>query len=109
MAESARENCIYCDGTGAPRTPTEMFDWEVFAAAGEGDELGASGSSSFQATAMDALRTAMRRMPDEAEVWGRIVHKVYDFGAVADDWSHREIFRAVMDQAGSVRFERVVS
>ena len=42
-------------------------------------------------------------------VRGLITHKVYDFGMVADDWSRREIFRASLDLAGSVRFERVTS
>jgi hypothetical protein len=97
MAESARQQ------------PEEMFEWEVFVTSGAGEELGPCGSSSFQATAMDALRTAMRRLPADACVRGLITHKVYDFGMVADDWSRREIFRASLDVAGSVRFERVTS
>jgi hypothetical protein len=109
MAESARQDCLYCEGPAALHQPEEMFEWEVFVASGAGEELGPCGSSSFQATAMDALRTAMRRLPADACVRGLITHKVYDFGMVADDWSRREIFRASLDVAGSVRFERVTS
>ncbi|GAA2875286.1 hypothetical protein GCM10010517_36130 [Streptosporangium fragile] len=104
MEASAREDCLYCDGA---KQLVEMFEWEVFLTAGGTDELGPCGISSGQATAMDTLRTTLRRMAAEATVWGRITHRVYDFGTVPDDWSRRVIFKATMDPAGEVRFERI--
>ncbi|YCK33219.1 hypothetical protein ACNF49_03665 [Actinomadura sp. ATCC 39365] len=57
---------------------------------------------------MDELRKAMRGMSEDAgAVLGRIVHSVYGLGAVRDETTRREIFRAYLDAAGSVRFERV--
>ncbi|MFI9594553.1 hypothetical protein [Nonomuraea sp. NPDC052265] len=57
---------------------------------------------------MDELRKAMRGMSvDAGAVLGRIVHSVYGLGAVPDEATRREIFRAYLDGAGSVRFERV--
>jgi len=99
---SAHEDCIYCGGT---EQLVEMFEWEVFTTAGT-DELGPCGVSSGQATAMDTLRTEMRRMESPATVWGRISHRVRDFSAVQDDWSRQVLFHATVDPAGSVRFER---
>ncbi|MEU8140696.1 hypothetical protein [Nonomuraea sp. NPDC048901] len=109
MASSAKEDCLYCDGPGQGGVLGELFEWEVRISIGDGDELGPCGSSPFQATSMDALRTAMRGMPDGACVRGRIVHSVCDFGAAPDDRSRREIFRAYLDPAGMVRFERVAA
>ncbi|MET9339348.1 hypothetical protein [Nonomuraea sp. NPDC003804] len=104
LATSVRQDCLYCEGAGVP---AERFEWEVFVGAKGGEALEASGTSPFQATAMDALRTAMRDLP--ANAWGQIRHQVYDVGAVADDHSSRIIFRAFLDAAGSVRFERVTA
>ncbi|MFF0867902.1 hypothetical protein ACFYUV_39505 [Nonomuraea sp. NPDC003560] len=56
---------------------------------------------------MDELRKAMRGMSDAGAVLGRIVHSVHGLGAVPDETTRREIFRAYLDAAGSVRFERV--
>ncbi|MFG1708697.1 hypothetical protein ACFLIM_36420 [Nonomuraea sp. M3C6] len=106
LAASAQEECLYCPGPA--ETPQERFEWEVRIDSGQGEALGPCGSSAFQATAMDELRRALRGMPQEAAVRGSIAHKVFDFGAAADGWSSREIFRAFLDPAGSVRFERVV-
>ncbi len=104
LATSVRQNCLHCEG---PDAPSERFEWEVFVNTKSGDRLEASGASPFQATAMDALRTAMRDLPSGA--WGQISHRVYDVGAVADDHSSRIIFRTFLDAAGSVRFERVAA
>lgn len=106
LAASAREDCLHCPTP--TEAPHERFEWEVRVASVQGDALGPCGSSGFQATAMDELRKAMKAMPREAEFRGSIAHAVYDFGAGADCWSRREIFRAALDPAGSVRFERVV-
>ncbi|MER6178592.1 hypothetical protein [Streptosporangium sp. NPDC001681] len=100
---SAQEDCIYCGGT---EQLVERFEWEVFITSGGTDELGPCGISSGQATAMDTLRTELRRMESPSTVWGRITHRVYDFGTVSDDWARRVIFHATVDLAGSVRFER---
>jgi hypothetical protein len=105
MELSAREDCLYCEGT---EQVVEMFEWEVFATAGI-DDLGSCGTSSGQAPSMDALRTALLRMAPNVTAWGRITHRVYDFGTVPDDWSRRVIFQATVDPAGSVRFKRVTS
>ncbi|WP_371781247.1 hypothetical protein [Streptosporangium subroseum] len=105
MELSAREDCLYCEGT---QQVVEMFEWEVFATAGI-DDLGPCGISSGQATAMDTLRTNLLRMAPNGVAWGRITHRIYDFGTVPDDWSRRVIFRATVDPAGSVRFKRVTS
>ncbi|MEU9835997.1 hypothetical protein AB0D67_31055 [Streptosporangium sp. NPDC048047] len=106
MEPSAREDCLYCDG---PSHVVEMFEWEVFLASEGTDELGPCGISSGQATAMDTLRATLRRLPPGAPAWGRITHRVYDFCTMPDDWSRRVIFRATLDAAGSVRFERTAS
>ncbi|MBF8192169.1 hypothetical protein ITP53_42130 [Nonomuraea sp. K274] len=107
LAASAQEDCLYCPGPA--ETPHERFEWEVRVDAGQGEALGPCGSCAFQATAMDELRKAMRAMPRDAAIRGGIVHKVCDFGAGADGWSSREIFRASLDPAGAVRFERVAT
>lgn len=106
MAATSREDCLYCDG---PEPPAEMFEWEVFVTVGGVDELGPCGANSGQATSMDVLRSEMRRVDagDPAIVWGRITHRVYEFGARPDDWVRRVIFRAAIDPAGAVRFQRV--
>lgn len=101
-AVSSVEDCLYCDG---PEEVAEMFEWETFATEGT-DDLRACGTSSGQATSMDMLRTALLRL-DSPTAWGRITHRVYDFGIVPDDWSRRVIFRATVDPSGSVRFERI--
>ncbi|MEV7012937.1 hypothetical protein [Streptosporangium sp. NPDC051022] len=85
-----------------------MFEWEVFLTAGT-DRLGPCGTSSWQASSMDALRMALRKLAPNTDAWGRITHRVYDFGLLPDDWSRRVIFRATVDPAGSVRFKRVAS
>ncbi|MEV6150542.1 hypothetical protein AB0L53_09385 [Nonomuraea sp. NPDC052129] len=103
MASNAVAECPLCEGPERGTTGGEAFEWEVRV----GDELRACGSSSFQATAMDELRKAMRRMPEGSSVRGRITHSVYGLGAVADEASRREVFRAHLDPAGSVRFKRV--
>ncbi|WP_405396254.1 hypothetical protein [Microbispora hainanensis] len=103
METSSREDCLYCDGG---QVLVEMFEWEVFVTADGTDELGPCGTSAGQATSMDELRTALRRMDPARQPWGRITHRVYDFGTVPDDWSRRIIFRATLDAAGQVRFER---
>ncbi|MEV4108123.1 hypothetical protein [Nonomuraea sp. NPDC049695] len=105
LAASAQEDCLHCPGSA--ETPQERFEWEVRITSEQGDALGPCGSSAFQATAMDELRKAMRGMPGDASIRGSIVHKVFDFGAGADGWSSRHIFRAYLDPAGSVLFERV--
>lgn len=107
MASSARTECDHCDGAEHAPPAGEAFEWEVRIGPGHGDELRACGSSRFQATAMDELRKAMRGMPEGTPVRGRIVRSVYGLGAVVDEVSRREIFRARLDPAGSVRFERV--
>ncbi|MGW0808344.1 hypothetical protein [Nonomuraea sp. NPDC002799] len=107
MATSAKEDCLFCDGSNQGGALGELFEWEVRLTAGQGEELGPCGASPFQATAMDELRKAMRGMPEGAAVRGRIVHSVRDFGALPDDHFRREIFRASLDPAGMVRFERV--
>ncbi|WP_449065465.1 hypothetical protein [Planomonospora algeriensis] len=111
---SAREDCLYCDSNDPSTQVVEMFEWEVFSTSAGVDELGPCGTNSGQATAMDTLRTALRRLAAEpaqagVTVWGRVVHRVYDFGTVPDDWSRRIIFTATVDPAGTVRFERVTS
>ncbi|MEV7804498.1 hypothetical protein AB0O28_16275 [Microbispora sp. NPDC088329] len=103
LATSSREDCLYCDGG---QVPVEMFEWEVFLTDNGTDELGPCGTSAGQATSMDELRKALRRMDPARQPWGRITHRVYDFGTVPDDWSRRIIFRATLDAAGQVRFER---
>ncbi|MEV0309311.1 hypothetical protein [Nonomuraea fuscirosea] len=105
LAASAQEDCLHCPGP--TETPQERFEWEVRITSEQGEALGPCGSSAFQATAMDELRKAMRSMPGDASIRGSIVHKVFDFGAGADGWSSRHIFRAYLDPAGSVLFERV--
>ncbi|MEV4363289.1 hypothetical protein [Nonomuraea sp. NPDC049625] len=105
LAASAQEDCLHCPGPA--ETPQERFEWEVRISSEQGDALGPCGSSAFQATAMDELRKAMRGMPGDASIRGSIVHKVFDFGTGADGWSSRHIFRAYLDPAGSVLFERV--
>jgi hypothetical protein len=106
LAASAQEDCLHCPTTA--EVPQERFEWEVRVTSPQGETLGPCGSCGFQATAMDELRKAMKAMPPEVEFRGSIAHAVYDFGAGADCWSRREIFRASLDPAGSVRFERVV-
>ena len=106
MEQSAQEDCLFCEGQ---RQLVEMFEWEVFVTSEGTDQLGPCGISSGQATAMDTLRTTLARMSSNAAVWGRITHRIYDFGTMPDDWSRRVIFRAAVDPAGSVRFERVAS
>ncbi|MEU6409404.1 hypothetical protein [Microbispora sp. NPDC046933] len=103
LETSSREDCLYCDGG---QVLVEMFEWEVFVTADGTDVLGPCGTSAGQATSMDELRTALRRMDPARQPWGRITHRVYDFGTVPDDWSRRIIFRATLDAAGQVRFER---
>ncbi|MFC4013929.1 hypothetical protein ACFOY2_42360 [Nonomuraea purpurea] len=107
MAASAKEDCLHCDGLDQGGALGELFEWEVRITASQGEELGPCGASPFQATAMDELRKAMRRMPEGAAVRGCIVHSVRDFGALPDDHFRREIFRASLDPAGMVRFTRV--
>ncbi|MFI6989581.1 hypothetical protein [Nonomuraea wenchangensis] len=102
-ATSSQEDCLYCDGG---QLLVEMFEWETFLTNAGTDELGPCGATSGQATSMDELRKALRQMDPAREPWGRITHRVYDFGTVPDDWSRRVIFRATLDLAGSVRFER---
>jgi hypothetical protein len=103
LAASAQEDCLHCPGPA--ETPQERFEWEVRVPSEQGDALGSCGSSAFQATAMDELRKAMRGAGD-VSVRGLIVHKVFDFGAGPDALSSRHIFRAYLDPAGSVLFER---
>jgi len=107
MASSAVTECRRCDGPGRVCPEGEVFEWEVRVSAGHGEELGACGSSPFQATAMDELRKAMRGMPAGPSVRGLIARSVYGPGAVQDTMSRCEVFRARLDPAGSVRFERV--
>ncbi|MEU6793993.1 hypothetical protein ABZ907_20040 [Nonomuraea wenchangensis] len=104
LAASAQEDCLHCPGSA--ETPQERFEWEVRIPSEQGDALGACGSSAFQATAMDELRKAMRSVPGDVSVRGSIVHRVFDFGAGSDALSSRQIFRAYLDPAGSVLFER---
>ncbi|MBB2914816.1 hypothetical protein FHS43_006128 [Streptosporangium becharense] len=106
METSSREDCLYCDGA---EQVIEMFEWEVFLSANGTDQLGPCGTSSSQAASMDDLRMALRRLAANTGAWGRITHRLYDFGTVPDDWSRRVIFKATVDPAGSVRFERVAS
>ncbi|SDR05745.1 hypothetical protein [Thermostaphylospora chromogena] len=103
-AASSLEECLYCDGA---ESLVEMFEWEVFLTADGTEEFGPCGTTSNQATAMDELRKALRRADPARRPWGRITHRVYEFGAVPDDWSRRVIFRACLDGAGQVRFVRV--
>lgn len=105
LAASAQEDCLFCDGP--TETPREGFEWEIRIRSESGETPGPSGWSAFQATAMDELRTAMRGMSRETVVQGIIRHTVFDFGAGEHPWTQREIFRANVDPAGSVRFERV--
>ncbi|MFB4288968.1 hypothetical protein ACBI99_15095 [Nonomuraea sp. ATR24] len=105
LAASAQEDCLSC--TGTPETPREGFSWAIRVLTENGEVAGPMGWSAFQATAMDELRTAMRAMPREASIQGSIRHTFYDFGAGESAQSQREIFRAYVDPAGSVRFERV--
>ncbi|MGW7483482.1 hypothetical protein ACWGH8_33415 [Nonomuraea muscovyensis] len=107
VASSAQAECDHCDGAEHAPPAGEVFEWEVRVGAGAADELEACGSSPFQATAMDELRKAMRGMPAGAPVHGRITLSVYGLGAVVDEASRRKVFRAYLDPAGSVRFERV--
>ncbi|WP_228645676.1 hypothetical protein [Microtetraspora sp. AC03309] len=100
---SSREDCLYCDGG---QVLVEMFEWEVFVTVGGAEQLGPCGTSAGQATSMDELRKALRRMDPGSKPWGRITYRVYDFGTVPDDWSRRVIFKATLDAAGQVRFER---
>lgn len=104
LAASAQEDCLHCPGPA--ETPQERFEWEVRIPSKQGDALGPCGSAAFQATAMDELRKAMRGIPGDVSVRGSIVHKVFDFGAGPDALSSRHIFRAYLDPAGSVLFER---
>ncbi|GGT08504.1 hypothetical protein GCM10010156_76870 [Planobispora rosea] len=106
MEQSSREDCLYCDG---PEQLAEMFEWEVFLTSGGTEELGPCGTGPGQATSMDALRTALLRLETNVSAWGRIIHRVYDFGTLPDDWSRHVIFRTSVDPAGAVRFERVSS
>ncbi|MEU4411393.1 hypothetical protein AB0F88_43410 [Streptosporangium sp. NPDC023963] len=101
-AVSSQEDCLYCDG---PEPIVEMFEWEVFTSEGV-DRLGPCGTSSGQATSMDELRKALRRMEPQPALWGRITRRLYDFGMAPGDWSRQVIFHATVDLAGSVRFER---
>jgi hypothetical protein len=105
LAASTQEDCLYCPGP--VEVPQEGFAWEVLVQSEQGETSGPCGSSAFQATAMDELRKAMRAMPRGASIRGSIAHQVQDFGAGVDGWSRRELFRASVDPAGSVRFERV--
>ncbi|SEL57598.1 hypothetical protein [Nonomuraea pusilla] len=105
LAASAQEDCLYC--LGPAETPREGFEWAIRIRTEDGETPGPSGWSAFQPTAMDALRTAMRAMPRGLSVEGSIRHKFYDFGAGESAWAQREVFRAYLDPAGSVRFERV--
>jgi hypothetical protein len=102
-ATSSQEDCLYC---GGPEPLIEMFDWEVFVTVDGVEQPGPCGTSSGQATSMDALRTALRGIEPEVAARGRVTHRVHDFGTVPDDWSRRVIFRATVDPAGSVRFKR---
>ncbi|GLW10327.1 hypothetical protein Misp01_54550 [Microtetraspora sp. NBRC 13810] len=102
-ATSSQEDCVYCDG---PDPVVEMFEWEVFVTIDGVDEIGPCGTSSGQATSMDALRMALRRTDLGGKPWGRITHRIYEFGTFPDDWSRRVIFHATLDPAGSVRFKR---
>ncbi|MEO3795798.1 hypothetical protein ABGB14_36800 [Nonomuraea sp. B10E15] len=105
LAASAQEDCRSC--TGSSETLREGFSWAVRILTENGEIVGPSGWSGFQATAMDELRTAMRAMSREAAVRGSIWHTFHDFGAGESAQAQREIFRAYVDPAGSVRFERV--
>jgi|GEM_PF-607159 hypothetical protein len=106
-AQSSREDCLQCDG---PSPVAERFEWEVLLPADDGGErLGPCGSTSGQATAMDELRKALRRIGPGQNARGRVVRRVFDFGVSIDDWRRDVIFEAVVDLAGSVRFTRVGS
>jgi hypothetical protein len=105
LAASAQEDCLFC--IGSPERQREGFSWTVRVLTKNSEVAGPSGWSGFQATAMDELRTAMRAMPRESSIRGSIRHTCYDFGAGENAQAHREIFRAYVDPAGSVRFERV--
>ncbi|MBB6346792.1 hypothetical protein FHU36_003301 [Nonomuraea muscovyensis] len=107
VVSSSTVECLYCDGAERDAAGGEVFEWEVRVQSGRSDELGPCGTSPFQATAMDELRKAMRSMSGGTAVLGRITHTVYGLGAVPDGESRHEIFRAYLDPAGSVRFERV--
>ncbi|MEV4105546.1 hypothetical protein AB0J42_35335 [Nonomuraea sp. NPDC049649] len=103
-ATSSQEDCVYCD---EGQLFVEMFEWETFLTGTGTDERGPCGASSGQATSMDELRKALRRMDPDSEPWGRITHRISDFSAFPDNSSRRVIFLATLDPAGSVRFERV--
>lgn len=103
MLASSQEDCVYCEGA-APLV--EMFDWEVFMGPDGVDAPGPCGTTSGQASSMDALRTALRQMDPRVQPRGRIMHRVHEFGVMPDDWSRRVIFRATVDPAGTVRFIR---
>ncbi len=105
LAASAQEDCLHCDGP--TETPQEGFEWEIRILGENGETPGLSGWTTFQATAMDELRTAMRSMERETPIKGIIRHRVYDFGVGGHTWTLREIFRAYVDPAGAVRFDRV--
>ncbi|MEU8268825.1 hypothetical protein AB0B89_16835 [Sphaerisporangium sp. NPDC049002] len=102
-ATSSQEDCLHCDG---PQPVVEMFDWEVFLTVDGEQQPGPCGTTSGQATSMDALRSALRRMDLATAPRGRIMHRVHDFGAFPDDWARRVIFRATVDPAGTVQFIR---
>ncbi|WP_433500208.1 hypothetical protein ACQP1K_07850 [Sphaerimonospora sp. CA-214678] len=103
LATSSREDCLYCDGG---QLPAEMYEWEVYSLINGAPQLGPCGTSVGQATCMDELRKTLRRLNPETQPYGRIIHRVYEFGALPDDWSRKVIFRATLDAAGQVRFER---
>ncbi|MDF5753035.1 hypothetical protein [Spongiactinospora sp. TRM90649] len=105
IAPSSREDCLYCDGPA--EHPCEMFEWEVQVIVGNPVGLGACGASSGHATAMDALRTALRKLDPETVAWGRIIHRVYEFGAAPDGWRRQVIFHASRGPAGTVVFDRI--
>ncbi|NUW33862.1 hypothetical protein HTZ77_20845 [Nonomuraea sp. SMC257] len=108
VASSSTVECLFCDGAECGAAASgEVFEWEVRIQSGCSESLGSCGSSPFQATAMDELRKAMRGVAGDAAVCGRIVHSVYGLGGTADGESRHEVFRAYLDTAGSVRFERV--
>ncbi|RJL31811.1 hypothetical protein [Bailinhaonella thermotolerans] len=83
------------------------FEWEVFYSHQGEQKLGPCGVNVFQATAMDQLRTALRRFPPDAEAWGRICKRVYDHNAFPPECSRYEVWRAELDAAGSVRWQIV--
>ncbi|GLX96764.1 hypothetical protein [Herbidospora sp. NBRC 101105] len=103
QGNSSREDCLCCDG---PPSPVEMFEWETFKTLGSTNEPGACGTTSGQASTMDALRTALRKM-NSTDAWGQITLRVHDFNVLPDNWSRNLIFTATVDSAGTVHFERV--